>query len=224
MADYKNPFYINQRLELAPVEGLSFMSSRIEDFSGEDFIVAMPMRNSIPVFLPKGTKIAGKALTNEGILYAFESELLDYTMQPIPLWTIKKPENIQQVQQRNFFRYDISLPVRFFQIGSDNNLLPDTEILLYSKNLSAGGVLVLSPRMLARIGAKAWLEISLDDSDPLDMIKTLATIRRIDIKNISEKKMFMIAFQFVDMEEPTVRRIVKFLNKRIIDIYNKGIL
>ena len=217
-----NPFYVNQRLELAPRDAILYLSSRIEDFQGENLVVAMPMRNSVPVYLTVGSPVYGKALTTEGGIYSFDSSLLEYSMQPIPLWVIKKPSNINQIQQRNFFRYDINIPVRYFIVDENGFPIEDTETVFMTRNLSGGGLLLVSPKTRLPMGTKLWLEIPLSSDE---IIRTMAVVTRINSKkNDDGRRFFLIGLRFIDMEEITIRRVINFLNKKVLEQRNKGIL
>lgn len=218
----QNPFYVNQRLEIAPYDSVGYLSSRIEDFKDGNLVIAMPMRNSIPVYLPVGSLIYGKAIADEGMLYSFESNLLEYTMSPIPLWVIQKPANISQIQQRNFFRYDILIPVRYFLLDENDKPIEDSESVVMSKNLSGGGILLTSMTKRLPIGTKMWLEILLDKND---VIKSMAKVTRMGAKISPDGRTFyQVGLQFIDMEEFTVKKIIGFLNKKVLEQRGKGIL
>jgi c-di-GMP-binding flagellar brake protein YcgR len=221
-----SPFSINQRLEIAPHDVLEYLPSRIEDFRGNDLMVAMPMRGAVPLYLPMGTPILGRAIVGEGILYAFESILLEINMQPLPLWTIRKPENVTRIQQRNFFRCPVHVPIRYFLVDETTGKpIEETEIRSVSQNLSGGGVLLLSRNPSLRLGTKVWIEIPLDDTDDAYIVKSIAVAVRIDMKKDGDGRLlFFIALQFVNMDEFIRNKIIKSLNMRLLEERNKSIL
>ena len=222
MISSNNQFKINQRLEIAPVGAIEYFSSRIEDFRGEDLVVAFPMRNSIPVSLPIGEKLYGKAIAEEGVLYSFESSLLAWMMNPIPLWVIRKPENIKQIQQRNFFRYGLTLPVRYFLIDENGLPIENTESVTVSKNLSGGGLLIVSNKRPLPIGTKLWLEIPLTEQDT---IRTLARVSRSSVRELTDgSKLFLTGLQFIGMDETIRKKIINFLNAKMLERRSRGIL
>ncbi|MDR3349664.1 MAG: flagellar brake domain-containing protein [Acidaminococcales bacterium] len=221
--DISSPFLVNQRLEIAPHDVLEYLSSRIEDYRGNDLVIATPMRKAVPLYLPIGTPILGRAIAGEGILYSFESVLLEIVMQPLPFWIIKKPENVKRIQQRNFFRYPVHLPVCYFIVSEETGRpIVETETDTVSQNLSGGGVLLLSNDVSLRLGTKVWLEIPLSDTD---IVQSIAVVVRIDMKKDGEgKSLFAIALQFVNLDEFVRNKIIKFLNARLLEERNKGIL
>jgi c-di-GMP-binding flagellar brake protein YcgR len=210
-------------LEIAPQDALEYRPSRIEDFRGNDMVVAMPMRNALPMYLPVGAALFGRAIASEGILHSFESVLLEMSMKPLPLWTIRKPGNVKRIQQRNFFRYPIHLPLTYFIVSETTGKpLIETETLSMSHNLSGGGVLLASNNLDLKLGMRLWVEIPLT---PADTVKSIAVAVRMDIaKNEGGNKVFMVALRFVNMDEFMRNKIVKFLNMRLLEERNRGVL
>jgi c-di-GMP-binding flagellar brake protein YcgR len=223
MATISSPFSLNQRLEIAPQDALEYLPSRIEDFSGDNMVVAMPMRNALPLYLPIGTAVFGRAIAEEGILYSFESVLLEMTMYPLPLWTIRKPENVNRIQQRNFFRYPAHLTIRYFLVNETTGKpLIETETVGMSHNLSGGGVLLIANSAALKLGTRVWVEIPLT---PTATIRSVAVAVRMDVKKDEYgKTVFLIALQFVNMDEFMRHKIIKFLNARLLEERNRGVL
>ena len=88
----------------------AYHATRVEDIRADGLILAMPMRKSVPVFLPEGELFEGKVI-KDGVLYAFQARLLARALTPLPVWRISEPENIKKIQLRSFVRLDVGLKV-----------------------------------------------------------------------------------------------------------------
>ncbi len=222
MKQSNKSFNINQRLEIAPVDSMEYFSSRIEDVRDGNLFIAMPMRNAVPVYLPKGEKILGRTMIEDGVMYSFESVLLDYSLSPIPVWLIQKPENVVQIQKRDFFRYDLTLPVKYLQLDDNSVPIDGTDSVTVSKNLSGGGLLMVSNKKSLPIGTKLWVEVPLNE---MEVIRGRAQVLRTTIRELPDGgKVFLTGVQFLGMDEMTRKKIINFLNAKILERRSKGIL
>jgi c-di-GMP-binding flagellar brake protein YcgR len=157
------------------------------------------------------------------MIYSFESSLLQQAMNPLPVWTIGKPENVQKLQQRSFFRCPARLPVRYFRLNEAGQPVYESEVNAFSRNLSGGGILLSSERSpQLPVGEKLWLEIGLSRHE---VIKTLAVMVRMDIHKTKNGKMsFLAALQFLEMDEFLRKKIIQLLNRKILEERGGGFI
>ncbi len=222
MANVAEIFRINQKIELSIANTTEYFSSRVEDLVNNDLVVAMPMRNSIPVYLPLNEKVFGRVFVSDGVLYSFDSSLLKYVMNPVPIWVISTPTNIKKIQLRNFFRHNIRLPIKYIVLNKDNMPIESTQTVVMTKNLSAGGALItLANKDELPIDTTIWLEILLGK----EVIRALAKVRRKPIEETADgKKLYLAGIEFMDMEEQIKKKIISFLNLKMLDNRNRGVL
>lgn len=205
----------------------AFYSSRVEEVSGKYITIAMPMDKGVPLYLGDNAIVIGRVFANDGSsLYVFKSEFINRTMEPLlPVWVIGPPYDVQKVQRRAFFRLDISVKVkitRYKEFADDGTASPDSEMSFYTGNISGGGLLVTNVADFLQEGEHVFLDITLSGSEN---IKTMGRVGRIfdyhnEVTNRTEKR---VGIRFEGMDENDVRKIVSFINKKLLQMRKNGL-
>ena len=115
------------------------------------------------------------------------------------------------------------MPLRYYLVNESNLAIEESEIVTNTVNLSGGGVLILAKNKLLPIGTKLWIEIDLYNNE--NFIKTLAVVNRVNIRKDSDgTRFFYMAIQFIGLEEADRKKIINFLNVKVIEEKNRGFL
>ena len=198
-----------------------YYTTRVEDIRSDGVILAMPMRKSVPVFLPEGGQFEGKVI-KDGVLYAFQSRLLAKTLTPLPVWRISEPESIKKIQLRSFVRLDIGLKAMLWSLDDENKQLEGTKQTAVTKNISAGGALIVAAAGYP-IGAKVSVKIICDASTN---IQSLASIVRCmpEFREPGSPPLYLLGVQYQDLEERERRKFIQFINAKQIERRQRGML
>lgn len=210
-------FKINQRLDIMLTKSYAEQySSRIEDIGTEHMVIAMPMSKGFPILLRPGNKFYGKILLAEAV-YLFTSTFLDKRMQPLPIWIISKPEDVQKIQQRAFVRVDATLPVQV-EILPENEQDPAQQLEVATRDISGGGLKIICKQpMLAN--TKLLLTINVPEAG---LIQTAAEVMRVE-RPQPDRELYWVGVKFVDMNEQIRSKIIRFVFKRQMEQRKKGI-
>lgn len=222
---------INQKISISTMEILNndpdaFYSSRVEEVSSKYVTIAMPMDKGVPLYLGDNDTVVGRIFANDGSsIFVFKADFISRTMEPLPVWIIGAPYDVRKVQRRAFFRLDISLKVkliRYKEFDEKGGTLPDTEMSFYTGNISGGGLLLTNVSDFLEEGEHVFLEIILNEQD---IIKTMGKVGRIfdyqnDVTGRVEKR---VGIGFEGMDEYDVRKIVSFINKKLLQMRKNGV-
>ena len=198
-----------------------YHATRVEDIRADGLVLAMPMRKSVPVFLPEGELFEGKVI-KDGVLYAFQAHLLSRALTPLPVWRISEPESIRKIQLRSFVRLDIGLKTMLWSLDDENKPLDGTRQAAVTKNISAGGALIVSAAGYP-IGAKVFVKIICDANTD---IQSFASIVRCmpEFREPGSPPLYLLGIQYVDLEERERRKFIQFINAKQIERRQRGML
>lgn len=198
-----------------------YHATRVEDIRADGLVLAMPMRKSVPVFLPEGDLFEGKVI-KDGVLYAFQARLLSRALTPLPVWRISEPENIRKIQLRSFVRLDIGLKTVLCSLDDENNPVEGTKQTAVTKNISAGGALIVAAAGYP-IGAKVSVKIICDAHTN---IQSFASIVRCvpEFREPGSPPLYLLGVQYVDLEERERRKFIQFINAKQIERRQRGML
>jgi c-di-GMP-binding flagellar brake protein YcgR len=205
---------VNQRLDIivASQDQDEYYHSRIEEVDEHFMILAMPIRHSLPVFLPPNTEFYGSILDSSG-RFQFKSIYKAKKMLPIPIWVATLPTNIKKVQLRSFVRLDVNVSVSLIESESEQPV-PQTFI---TRDLSGGGLCLIS-------------KVPIPPSTPVNLTINLAEQGTINASGItvrldkqpSDLLVYLISIKFVDIIEHDRSKIMKFIFQKQLERKRKG--
>ncbi len=191
-----------------------YYHSRIEEINEHFMILAMPMHQSVPIFLTPDTPFYG-SIVNESGRYQFKSIYKAKKIQPIPVWVVTLPTDMEKIQLRSFVRLDINVNVALqLRTAADNDAAPQK---LITHNISGGGLCLLS-KIPLEVDTQVDLVISLDNQDT---IRAAGVVVRVD-KHSSELIPYLISIKFVDIIEQDRSKIIKFIFQKQVERKRKG--
>lgn len=190
-----------------------YLASRIEEITEDSLIVASPMRKGqlVPLHIGQNIKVCYTFKENS---YAFVSRILDRRSEPIPVLTIKQPDEILKIQRRSFVRLPISLPVYFKEVQEQ------TVHQGITVDISGGGALFLSNVRFAQ-GDLLDFELHLPERNS---ICCNAKVVRLLIPQPGGGSKYKVAVNYVDISEPQRDKIFNFIFEKQREWIKKGLL
>ncbi len=201
---------IGQRIEFYVGDDDEKYTSRIEDMTKTELIVAMPMnKQGVPVIPMSGEKLYALA-AGDSCRYRFFTKYLGATRVDggnFAVWKISRPEEVERHQNRQFVRIRVNQRVQVRVIDEEGKI-KDPE-MTRSVDLSGNGICFIS-RNPMRIGNKVALEIfDIPDVGVLEVMSHV--VRCTEVENGSGAKLFHVGVGFEQLSRTTVNKIVRYL-------------
>lgn len=215
-----NIFKINQRLLIAlsnKPDSIQY-HSRIEDITDTHMIIAMPMSKGYPVLLWTDSCFYGRALADDAV-YAFTSTFINKSITPFPIWVVSLPRDVRRIQQRDFVRFNVVLPVEMTILpdeGSSEETEPMTE-LVSTKDISGGGIQLIVKEPLPH-GTRLQLSFELPE---FGSIQVAGKVVRVD-QSPADRQVYWLGVRFVDVHDSVSNKIIKFIFKKQLEQRQKG--
>ncbi len=161
----------------------------------------MPSSQGQFVPLPAGTRLYVK-MVDKSSLYVFQSMVVSYEKdeEGFLVMYILFPDSLRKIQRRQFVR------VPFFKEGDFIRLKTNESYKFISKDLSAGGLLMVSPCEI-ELSEKVVVNMAICESISLDSITS--QIVRSD-RNIQTKH-WIYGVEFKDLPRSIEDRIVRYV-------------
>lgn len=211
------PFFkINNRVEVFLTNSeneqiVDTYSSRIENITENGMSIAMPMSKGFPIMLRPNEMFVGRMPLAEAA-YEFTCVYFDKVLEPLLLWQVSLPYNIVRSQQRQFVRYDFSMPVTLEVFDPKNKQDLGKLFAMRTKDISAGGFKVISKVPFA----SDTLANLTFDIPHYGEITASSRVVRIE-KPQKDLPVFLVAFQFVDIAPKERDAIVQFIFKKQLE-------
>lgn len=188
-----------------------YFSSKIEDLEEDNIILNMPMRLGRIFFLGINEKIY-IYFSKKGSYYCLEGKVVDKKYDPIPVISVKPLKEPYKEQKRSYFRLEITLKA-LIKINNCDNWHES-----YTRDLSAGGVRLSFSNKIKK-GSIIQLKIPEILGD--EVLK--AIVVRMQKHSLKPKRYYDIAAMFIEVNEQTQDKIVKYLLAEQRELRKKGI-
>lgn len=184
----------------------------VQEIHKDKILIAMPYQRSQPMFLNEGDKIIVRYASDDAT-YSFQTKVLGFTEDKVPLYAIAKPGGVQRVQQRDFVRLPISIPVKCAVVEEDNDNLEYFKA--YSIDISGGGM-KLALNDPYRPGVELIVSFQLNsEGTPLDF-KMHCKVVRLEVRKLDNKrKIFHTGVKFLNISPGEQDRIVAYIFSRM---------
>jgi len=176
--------------------------SRIEDVREGFALITPPFRKGY-YLPPRIGRIMVARVVWAKVPYLFDTTLLSYISEQIPLWEISTPKNIHKIQLREDVRLDIGLPVKLEVLDSDDE---KKIIKTLTRDFSAGGMQVVLSKALEE-GTKIGISIALGDKF---IFETKGQVVRL-IPPMPPLDKYFAGIKFDEVDEPTKRKILRYI-------------
>ena len=191
-------------------------TSRIEGIIHDHLIIAMPMQKGSPVFQERGKAVYGRVFDESGI-YTFKSTFVDKKMNPLPIWIVTMPFDIEKSQQRSFVRFDIALPVVIeYSLQDDQNEVASLKLI--TKDLSGGGLQLICNENLKN-GSKIKLMLDCADCGVFQVDGEVVRVHQPQ----AERQLFWVSVKFLNIPENTRDKISRFIFRKQLEQRQKGL-
>lgn len=198
--------HIGQRVEFFLEDDSEKYTSRIEDITETELVVAMPVDDKRRPIIPfPGENLYGRAV-GERCQYRFFSTFLDKSAQPIPVWRIRKPEVVERKQNREYVRVKVTIPVKCQVIDLEGVRGPLIDA--YTGDISGGG---MSFTMTEPIAVGAKVAYTLYDLPEIGMMQGLARVARCAEMDLPQGRRYRVGVTFMDISRAVQNKLIRFI-------------
>jgi c-di-GMP-binding flagellar brake protein YcgR len=183
------------------LEGVYKSSIYDIDFVKRVLKIGMPSAQGQFIPIPAGTRLYVK-MVDRNSMYVFQSMVVSYEKdeEGFLVMYIIFPETLRKIQRRQFVR------IPFFKEGSLIRLTNNEIVKYISKDLSAGGLLIVTPLQMT-ISEKVIINFAICDSISLENVT--AQIARMDTG--TQTKHWIYGVEFKDLPRSIEDRIVRYV-------------
>lgn len=214
-------FNIGDKIEIYKKDSISreTFPSQILDILGEDeFIISGPIKKRMLVFLHKDEVVTITAIVEDSGRYEFDAKVLKRYLGKLYKIKLKKISEAKKVQQRDFFRFETSIPVTkrstVIEDGEEKTIVEDCK----TKDISGGGLKLLT-NYAHHVGETIECEFQIEEN----LIVTKAKIIRLEPVDTFDYK-FSLGVQFLGISESHIDTIVKFIFLNQRTLREKGLI
>lgn len=217
----KGVLKVGQRVEFYVGDNDECFTSRIEDVTENELIVAMPVNSKRVPVIPRTNERLYALAGGKQCRYRFftifckASRLNDR----IPVWHIVRPAEVERHQNREFVRVRVTLPVQVRLIDEEGAL--QEQVMARSVDLSGNGI-CFALKHEVKPGMKAAL--TLDDIPGVGTVELMSQIVRCTpIERAGGSRVYHIGAKFQHLSHAVSNKIVRYLFNVQRAILAKGI-
>lgn len=178
--------------------------SRIEDVGKETIMITPPFRKGFYLPPRPGRKVAARVVA-EKVPYFFETSLIRYVPEQLPMWELVKPTSFRKMQLRENVRLDISLKATLAPL---DELDESKFIKTVTKDISAGGAMIVLAKAIP-IGENFIVSIVI--SPEWTLTARGEVVRLIPPHPPQEKYFAGIKFKDKEIDDKLQKRIIQFI-------------
>ncbi len=224
---------IGQKILIKPAESSAptYYYSNIQDITRDSILISVPSdEKGRPVGFRNGEEVL-ISIAQKGKRYGFRSTVTGRVLKPFFMLSLSKPSKIFVVELRQYFRVPVFLEYtakRVERITGENgkvkyqipkNLsLKDVIIKGHIHDISGGGAFITCDKKL-EIDEHILISTNLDDETPLRNLPA-RVVRKVVLDSRREKEGYGV--MFVDIDEKTREKIIKFCFKRQRELRRAG--
>lgn len=157
------------------------------------------------VYLLEGTQLKCKFTANDGSSYYFETKVLGRVKKNISMVILlyQGKEHLMKIQRRQFVRVDAAIDIAIHP--TNNEFIPFTTV---TKDISAGGVAILSREKNIKEGMEVWCWLVLPMiNGEYHYIKILSKVVRIIPL---EDNRDQVSLQFIEVNSVDQQNLLRF--------------
>lgn len=217
----KDVLEIGQRVKFYVGDNEECFTSRIEDMTQEELIVAMPVNSKRVPVIPRSKERLYALAGGKQCQYRFFTTFHKTAIinDCIPVWHIGMPEKVERYQNREFVRVQVTLPVQVRLIDEEGTI--QKPILATVVDLSGNGI-CFAWKNVVKPGTKAAL--TLEDIPGVGTIELMSMIVRCtSVERTAGSKIYHIGAKFEYLPHAVRNKIVRYLFNVQRAIIAKGI-
>ncbi|BBB92093.1 MAG TPA: PilZ domain-containing protein [Methylomusa anaerophila] len=191
-------------------------SSHIEDIKEKSLLVAVPYSQGH--YLPRRyLKEYNVRVTPGPCVYIFNTKLLAFISDPIPMWEISMPQEVKRIQTRGYARLDITLMIDVTIIQPDGGI--DEKIATFTRDISGSGLgFSLDKDRAVPLGTKLKIMLPLGE---IHVIRAEGEVIRVIPHDLNPEKN-VIGLKFTKIANADRECLSKFIFRKQIVRRNKG--
>jgi len=213
---------VGDKIELLRTDSLQDKTSypsQVLDIIADDILeVRGPFYKNNFVFVSPREKLRIVFVIKDKGKYQFDAEILNIDYEGIYKLKIRRISEITKLQLRNYFRFDISIPVKKYFTIIEENEEKILEENCRTKDISGGGMKLYSNYQHS-VGDKITCEFKVGEY----LITTKAKVVRIEKVDTFEFD-FALGIEFVDIKERSRDRIIQFIFSKQRELLEKGMI
>lgn len=184
--------------------------SQLLDIKGDILYIAVPIVEGALVPIHTGGVVKILFFKKEGVFYFYANVLERSKDVKIPYLVVQKISDLEKLQRRNFYRLEVSLPVKFKQLDNSE----ESEGIV--KDISGGG---LKLHTLSQLQMDQSIEICLClECYNINIIGKVVRIEKID------SKFYEYGIYFVEINEKDRDKIIRFIFNMEKKYKKKGVI
>lgn len=213
---------VGERVEVSistDMENNSY-SSRIEDYDADEIVMAMPMREGYPIIPMAGSVVHVTLLTNL-CMYRFAAVYLGKKADPIPVWIVSMPREVEKYQRRQFVRVEVMIPVkmRIEETSEEGERVLSEPVPCYSRDISGGGMRIVSKQKFVK---GTILQIETGRLPFLGFLNARCEVVRC-AKPVSTEEIYWIGVRFLGITPQEQSRLIRFIFDRQRELLSRRV-
>lgn len=203
-------FIINNKIEISWNDG--YYKSNIENVDDKSIYISVPIKEGQYIPLRKGEQIEVIYYYKNDI-YKFYTVVTDRKIDTIPLILIALPEEVFKVQRRMFVRVPIVCNIDYSKLENQSNPKRFKAIMV---DLSGGGMRIkFSEEVTLKSKILAYL--------PVGKEQLILKGEVVRVEKDEDKKRNVCGINFIDLDERSREKLIKFIFQIMRDQMKKGI-
>lgn len=210
-------FSINSKIEIS--YGNDYYKSSIEDIGDNSISISIPIKDGQYVPLRSGETVEAIYYYEKDI-YKFYSTVIDRKIDKIPIIRLVYPEEVFKIQRRRFVRVPIVCSIIYSKLiykGNNSNLdKSQSKLKAIITDLSGGGMKVKIKEDIKK-GDILLSHIVIENSE----VEVKGKVVRVE--KDSENKLNVCGISFIDLDERTREKIIRFIFQIMREQMRKGL-
>ena len=199
-------FTIGSKIEILWFDGI--YKSRIEDINDDKIYISLPVNDGIYLTLSKSDMVEVVYFYDNEI-YKFITRVHGRKFDVVPLIVLTYPEEIFEVQRRNYYRVPCVLDMKIYKLKENIKSLDNFKITdeNFSKALMidiSGGGIKFKTRTSLKAGDFVYLKFSLDEAEVNIKGRIVRAVRE-------EDDYYTCGVSFSDVDSKLSEAIIKFI-------------
>jgi c-di-GMP-binding flagellar brake protein YcgR len=216
----KQYFWVNQRMEIAPLDQERYYKTYLWDVYPETFHIALPMLQRRPFLPEKGSQVKARFTLGDA-LYTFQTIVTGrIDTGKLPLFVLRKPARLFRQQRRSYCREQAFLKMEYLLMGGEENLVSadaetETVVKMWVRasalDISASGIKFTTDKKLDE-GTELRLRFYISRKNDLqpELIEADGRVVRAAPPGMGAQR-HTYGLEFVSLKEGQREKIVNFI-------------
>lgn len=206
MNEIKGIIQINQNIQVALLDDQeNWYISSIQDLTDYELRISIPTKGTTPLVLKNGDFLKISFVT-ESSRYEFETRVIGWRYDNIPMYALTLPKDFKRVQLRKFVRIPTVLEVLYAEVPDEGKHFDFFKTT--SLDLSGGGVRLLLNKDLP-VGARLLLKITIPLKSGPECLEIIGKVVRSRLDE--NLKLYHTAIQFTEIGRSQQDLIVRYI-------------